>query len=128
MILYHPPGETAMNTLNMHPQWTQTQALVVAHEFELMVLPHNGHIALGGSCLHKGFSTKDLDLFLYAHKPPFTEDQLNAIFNALPAYGITIIRSPNNAVDDLGEPLYWRKVAQLQDSDHRRIDLFILNG
>lgn len=32
------------------------------------------HVALGGSCLYAGESSNDIDVVVYRHKPPVTED------------------------------------------------------
>jgi hypothetical protein len=50
--------------------WSLEEALVVARALETKIerIYNHYHVALGGSVLHRGSSTKDLDIFIYPHK------------------------------------------------------------
>lgn len=48
-------------------QYTLADLTSMAAYLEPHFAPHGIHVAAGGSCLHKGGSDKDLDLFLYPH-------------------------------------------------------------
>lgn len=47
---------------------TTIDAIVIANEIEELLQLVGYHVALGGSCLHKGGSFKDIDIFVYPHK------------------------------------------------------------
>ncbi len=47
--------------------WTLEEGLEVVRKFELIAKHHEAHVALGGSVLIKGESSKDLDIMIYAH-------------------------------------------------------------
>lgn len=44
---------------------TLDQALPVVRDIEAKLIPHGAHCSLGGSVLHRGESSKDLDIFVY---------------------------------------------------------------
>jgi len=46
---------------------TQAKAITVANEIQQFLEPIGMHVALGGSCLHKGGSDKDIDLIILPH-------------------------------------------------------------
>lgn len=50
--------------MKKEPPYTLDTAVKLARIFEIAFKP-NYHIALGGSCLHKGQSEKDIDLYVY---------------------------------------------------------------
>lgn len=47
--------------------WELQDALRLLPQIELILKPHGWHCALGGSVLHRGWSEKDLDIFVYPH-------------------------------------------------------------
>src|SRR3954469_18790986 len=49
---------------------TLEDALPVVRWLETQLIPKGAHCSLGGSVLHKGFSEKDLDIFIYPHNEP----------------------------------------------------------
>ena len=109
--------------------YTQKDAIAFANLFERLAIPCKLHIALGGSCLHKGESSKDIDLFVYAHKPPMTEDQLHRFIGALGAAGFPLAYDPNDCHKQrVGDPQkrnkYWRDVIKIAGD----IDLFVMGN
>lgn len=48
-------------------QHTQDIAIGIARMLEPIANNNGFHIALGGGCLHRGFSKKDIDIIIYAH-------------------------------------------------------------
>ena len=46
---------------------TTAQAIIIANKFEEFLVTKGYHVALGGSCLHKGYSDKDVDLIVLPH-------------------------------------------------------------
>lgn len=57
-------------------KYTIYQAITIARELEALLLPLGAHCALGGSCLHKGGSEKDIDIFIYPHKNSLKEESI----------------------------------------------------
>ena len=61
-----------MNPLNpkaeVIPLWDIYSAVSLARLLEPLALQGGYHVALGGGCLHKGSSSKDVDIFLYPRK------------------------------------------------------------
>ena len=48
---------------------TTYEALSLCRVLEPYFVKHNLHIALGGSCLYRGTSTHDIDIFIYERYP-----------------------------------------------------------
>lgn len=48
--------------------WTLAEGIAVVRSVELVAIAHGFHAAIGGSCLHRGASRKDLDIILFPHK------------------------------------------------------------
>ena len=56
-------------------EYTLEKAVKVCREIEEKLVPLGYHCALGGSCLYRGTSEKDIDIIIYPHdvkkqKPP----------------------------------------------------------
>jgi len=47
--------------------WTLVEGVTLANRLEKSLKANGFHCALGGSVLHSGASTKDLDIFVYPH-------------------------------------------------------------
>lgn len=47
--------------------WTQQEALCLLPQIESGIVHTGYHVGMLGSVLHKGFSTKDLDIVIYPH-------------------------------------------------------------
>lgn len=64
---------------------TLDQALPFVREVEAKLIPLGAHCSLGGSVLHRGESTKDLDIFVYPHNDdrPKTPEELIATLKLL---------------------------------------------
>lgn len=63
--------------LNEPAMWTLVEAVPYARRLESVLIPRQLHCALGGSVLHRGGSTHDLDLFIYPHtteEPPARDE------------------------------------------------------
>lgn len=69
--------------------WTLPQGQALATDLEDLLVPLGYHVALGGGVLHKGFSRKDLDLFIYPHDAGNGEAApLEPVILALEDFGI----------------------------------------
>lgn len=113
--------------------WTRNDAWLTAALLEQFAIQCDMHIALGGSVLHKGSSTKDLDIFCYAHKPPLNPQQVSNFLLLLGNVGIYAKAEPTCIppadLIAIGETrIYWRSVIQLETADRKRIDLFCMQG
>lgn len=49
-------------------EWDLISAVQFAREVEQALITNGFHVALGGSVLHTGYSTNDVDLFIYPHE------------------------------------------------------------
>lgn len=50
------------------PTYTTADSLQIAQQLEpVFASEMNMHIAIGGSCVYRGNSTKDIDIFIYPH-------------------------------------------------------------
>lgn len=60
-----------MNLPNCHfrSDWELIEAITFVRELEKIATDKslNAHVALGGGVLHRGFSSKDIDVFVYPH-------------------------------------------------------------
>jgi hypothetical protein len=66
---------------------TPEAALPIVRSVEEKLIPLGAHCSLGGSVLHRGESTKDLDIFVYPHnqdKPKTPEDLIAALKSIFP--------------------------------------------
>lgn len=96
------------------PKWDLITGIALARKLELLAIPINCHIALGGGVLQRGYSYKDLDIFVYPrkvaekHLPP---EEILKIF------GVTEIRKFE---------FYSDKVVFTGLVDGRRVDFFFL--
>jgi hypothetical protein len=68
---------------------TLEDAVQIAREVQEAVQSCGFHVALGGGCLHRGRSTKDVDLVLFPHKKPvrMLRSKLQRIAKYLELYG-----------------------------------------
>lgn len=48
--------------------WTVAEGIAFCQTLEPFLIVEGYHVALGGSVLTKGYSIKDLDIFIYPHK------------------------------------------------------------
>ena len=98
--------------------YTTDILLAIAREFEPKIAELGGHVAIGGSCVYRGYSTKDMDLMFYPHKK---ENPLNkqAVINLLYALGWAEVRTPVSGTE-VPDVLVMQK-------DELRVDFFILN-
>lgn len=55
--------------------WTLEEGVEIARKIEAAIHP-KAHCALGGGVLMKGFSKKDLDIYIYPHKERIKVDQI----------------------------------------------------
>lgn len=100
-------------------KWELVEGVALARKLEQLTITCNlnCHIALGGGVLHRGYSTKDLDIFVYPRKAskgtlPPTE--------ILKAFGATRIRHVNYHGDD-GKTVYTGQI------DGKRVDFFFVS-
>lgn len=70
---------------------TLAQSLPFLRSLEQQLIPLGAHCALGGSVLHQGQSSKDLDIFVYpdSRENPRTPEELIAILMTLFPEGYT---------------------------------------
>ena len=63
--------------------WTFETARALAAELERLLTPLGAHVALSGSCLYKGESDKDCDIFVYPHltSEPTNAEELHKVFS-----------------------------------------------
>jgi hypothetical protein len=66
-------------------QITLEEALPIVRDLEQKLIPLGAHCALGGSVLHRGVSTKDVDIFVYPHNctTPRNPEELIGILSSI---------------------------------------------
>lgn len=70
--------------------YTLDDAVKIARIAQATLKDHNFHVTLGGSCLTKGVSSKDIDLFIYPHNDNTTfmdENNINKLVDILSEIG-----------------------------------------
>lgn len=72
------PNKTLMN------QYTDFQLIGIAQDLEPILAPLGVHVAIGGSCVYRGYSSKDMDVMLYPHtKKPIDRPAILAVLLGL---------------------------------------------
>ena len=97
-------------------KWDLIDGIALARRLELLAIPMNCHIALGGGVLQRGYSKKDLDIFVYprkASKKTLLPAEILRVFEA------TDIKQVNYHFDD-GKTVFSCKI------DGRRVDFFFV--
>lgn len=64
-------------TESYNPMWNQARGIAFANLIESICIQHGAHCMMGGSVLHRGYSSKDLDIIIYPHgKTPYRKSYL----------------------------------------------------
>lgn len=97
-------------------------AIKIAAEFEPIFAKLGMHLAVGGSCMYKGHSAKDMDIFIYPHNRDVVMKRWK-ILELLKSYGFNKVHKPGKedatAVPDV--------LVTLRESDGARVDWFFLS-
>jgi hypothetical protein len=99
-------------------EWTLDEGIKVARRAEAALKKVCYHVALGGSVLHSGRSTHDLDLFVYPHKHP----QPEVVKDALERCGFEYIL---DTAESKSEYVMFRRILKFA-YDSKPVDVFIL--
>jgi len=115
-------------------QWELDEALQVVRDLQPLVRDLDYHIALGGGVINKGYSDKDIDLYVLPVFKGNTHDDIKVMallsdyfskksgyVNVRPLFG----SSAGN--EDEGEHLYSHQ-SKFVMADTRRIDVFVGRG
>ena len=107
----------------IEPAWTLKEALNLVRRMEDIAISQNCHVGLMGSVLHKGSSTKDLDVLLYPHntEEPF---DVEAILRSFAPLGVFDVLRCSYADRD-GKEVYTCRYGT--NEYHVRIDFFYLS-
>lgn len=102
-----------------NPMWTLQEARILCEQVESVLGPLGAHVALGGSCLYRGSSEKDADLFIYPHKTTETPKEAHVI-GALSQIGFKFVseRPHEQCGDD-------KRVLQFEYQE-KRVDVFMM--
>ena len=95
------------------PMWTLTEGVALCQELDPLLRSYNAFIALSGSVLHKGWSTKDLDLVIIPLKQTCSVEQ-----------HVAICRIFANRFKFMG--VCNKYVEKYQTKDEKRIDVLFL--
>jgi len=99
--------------------WTQQEALDLAAQIERAAYKIGYHAALTGSCLYRGFSSKDCDIILYPHKTGQTRASADVLAYLAEKCGVATIEERRHPYDD-------KEVWQCSVSG-RRVDIFFMS-
>lgn len=99
------------------PLWTIEQGLELARKWEKILAPKGIHVALGGSVLREGKSTKDVDIFVYPHKAQM--DARHILAEVIPLLDGDPIDASEYHDDDA-------KVVYCGYVNKKRVDIFIV--
>lgn len=102
--------------------WNILEALELCRTYNNILSEHNAHIALTGSVLFKGGSTKDLDLIVYPRKTSAKVILPREICNLLKLVFVEDRTLQHAKYTDGDEKM----VIFAKTVDNRRIDLFFL--
>lgn len=104
-----------------NPMWTLQEARILCEqvEAEFNRITLGAHVALGGSCLYRGSSEKDADLFIYPHKTTVPPKEAHVI-SALSQIGFKFVseRPHEQCGDD-------KRVLQFEYQE-KRVDVFMM--
>lgn len=102
-----------------NPMWTLQEARILCEQVESALGPLGAHVALGGSCLYRGSSEKDVDLFVYPHKTTEPPDEAHVI-HVLSSIGFKFMseRPHEQYGDD-------KRVLQFEYQE-KRVDVFMM--
>lgn len=96
---------------------TLSEAIETCRFIETVITPFGYHCALGGSCLHKGESGKDIDVFVYPHTTN-QQKPSQLLLNLLSDNGVKIVTRRDHEYDD-------KEVWQM-DRSGVRVDVFFV--
>lgn len=103
--------------------WTLDSAVALVRSLHGKLVENKCTVALGGSCLHKGFSVKDVDIIIHPLecKATLLQDfDFDPIYDCLTELGLTYERDAH--IDEYSE----RNVQIWRDKDGNRIDFFFM--
>lgn len=102
--------------------WGMETAVEFCRELEQALAP-NYHVAMGGSVLHTGSSSNDLDVFVYPRTT--TQNSIGAVHRMLLVFGMKL-RVPNRVVRRKWEKQGSTdtKYVEVWVYNRRRIDVF----
>lgn len=105
-------------------KWTLDEALVLCRRIQEAVVTTGYHVALGGGVLLRGYSHKDVDVFLYPNDSSYEQDRAPTIA-ALQNAGL------RRRLEAKDVQAIWRragssdnKVVEMWIYDGKRVDLF----
>lgn len=99
--------------------YTTQDAIEIAQRLEPIFAKLNLHIAIGGSCVYRGYSEKDIDVFIYPHNRQTILDRgLIAKVLASEGYGARTPDAESTRIADV----YVTKCGRTE----RRVDFFFL--
>lgn len=108
--------------------WRFPEALRLAKDLENALDDKGWHVALGGSVLHAGRSSKDVDLFVYPHTTA-GDHLVHDVRAAMLALGFRLV-SDANATREIWRELGsedQKSVEVYRDDKKRRVDVFIVS-
>lgn len=109
-------------------KYTLEIAVDICREIEAKLVPLGYHCALGGSCLYRGNSEKDVDIIIYPHdikvqKPPLEIiNEIEAFTNMYPSQGYYLAKDIRPSTTD---KLVFVS-SYLYKGEEVRLDLFFL--
>lgn len=118
--------------------WTLEEAVTISRRIEDILIPLGYHCSLGGSVLHKGTSSKDVDIFVYPHDSQNLrneDDLMFEIFSKLRGnyygdcddqYQKRDSKTVKYMHFDYFEPINSKEDELWMDTSNRRIDIFFL--
>lgn len=99
--------------------WTLQEARILCENVEYSLAPMGAHVALGGSCLYRGSSEKDVDLFIYPHKTTAFPSE-NLVVSSLCQIGFKFMSErPREQYGD------GKRVLQFEYQE-KRVDVFMM--
>lgn len=102
-----------------NPMWTLQEARILCEQVEIALRAMGAHVALGGSCLYRGSSDKDVDLFIYPHKTTAFPSE-NLVVSSLCQIGFKFMRElPREQYGD------GKRVLQFEYQE-KRVDVFMM--
>lgn len=95
----------------------------LARILEEKLIPFGVHVAIGGSCLHKGESNKDMDVFIYPHNDEDILDLFDVVFNEIEKLGFIAV---NNSHDSTRVFSVHPTKFEEEDGSVSKIDFFFM--
>lgn len=110
---------------NRPPAYLVQDLIKVAARMEPVFAEQGMHLAIGGSCVYRGFSHKDMDVFIYPHSRDTIMDK-HKIKNMLDTHGFVHVPKSTSADERATATFVPDVLVTMHRKEGWRVDWFFL--